>query len=949
MSYLINLVTRNQTDESLVRTDITNNVLTGFSTTEKLDESLDIGTIILRGIDDGTPYTMFDFIEIYFNFNLVYSLRIGGDSVSLISKNPLKYEHTLSLIEHTKILEQFVISGKTFRQPTDGSTSKTIYDVVEDLVNTNPIELEALLNTTRLFVLPTSGDLYDIMISTESPEFTFKDLTLREALNQVFGYIDAIPRLYINSSDELELSADFVNELKNIINDETNFIEKTTQQTIELYATNIESDSLNLVNDNNINEAVEIYPSLGAWTTGRSDDYTYNFLNSYLPSPKNIYSIPVLKLKSLLVDIVDGTSTTIFDSTRKYDYYTSTSVFPTAGETTILYVDLSDSELCYEWDGSAYVVSTDTTSIFPKIRFIENEATFSSTANSTNTQDIYISRETGKAYRYDSSYIELNHFDIDGELVVDVTDRILEFNTYNTKDADSGISDIDRLNPDNFYQSNTLYYNYREKNIPLGNTTGIWDTTSTLLLLYRIGALEMLADDGFISSSYVYTNYTVGINTPSPEEDMLYQLHYVPIPSSVRLNIDRQDYSDVKYNSTILSNQQGRVINLENFSNNLHGKINRIGNSELQLSNREISPSSLYNIGDYTEDYYIITEKEVIFYKDYVYANYGLSKNYNMISKFIGVNSEIRQFEMGEQNTLQRKVMYNEYCEIDIVESGNGSNNSNLVQYEGVKAFMDTFNISSEYEPVRGAIIETSEITNDLICNISSNGGGNSLIFDFQYESNVYAGQILETINSQTARNFVRYSDEVGKMESFDLNLYDKLNIPNLKALNLLELADNYPITDKSYINKTYFKNPSGYSFYTLKDNAEELGGTISLKCKSKDINKVGLGRWFFRGNRLVTETPPQTIKLYYSTTNQFTKNNNLTIPSSGWTSTTPTIVQGYLDYKTTITNISSSWTSWALTDENDRILIWCNQDGTALNVITYDFKNKLDDIKYKY
>jgi len=107
MSYVINLRTRNQSTGALGTTDITANVLNGFSIVEKLDDSLDLGTITVRGLSTSTPYDMFDTIEIKDGSTLLYSMRIGGDNVKLISKNPKKYEHTLSLVEHTEILERF--------------------------------------------------------------------------------------------------------------------------------------------------------------------------------------------------------------------------------------------------------------------------------------------------------------------------------------------------------------------------------------------------------------------------------------------------------------------------------------------------------------------------------------------------------------------------------------------------------------------------------------------------------------------------------------------------------------------------------------------------------------------------------------------------------------------------------------------------------------------------
>ena len=105
----------------------------------------------------------------------------------------------------------------------------------------------------------------------------------------------------------------------------------------------------------------------------------------------------------------------------------------------------------------------------------------------------------------------------------------------------------------------------------------------------------------------------------------------------------------------------------------MYGKVNRMGNSELSLEHRVGNYDDLYTTGDYTNEMYIITEREIIFNKDYIYAKYQLSRNFNMISKFISVNSENRQWEIAEQNTLKRKLLYRAFLKgIAALKGGTG-------------------------------------------------------------------------------------------------------------------------------------------------------------------------------------------------------------------------------------------------------------------------------------
>ena len=730
MSYVIKLCSRNQTSPyAVTRTDVSSNVITGFSILEKLDDSLDTGSIILRGLTTAMPYNMFDWIEIYIDTTLLYSLRIGGDRVRLISKNPLRYEHTLSLVEHTKILERFQISGKTFTQPLTG-TLKVYRDVLLELIATTPVETLDNSSDYRLCGVTTDSE-FNFLSTTASPEFTFKDISLREAFKQVADSFDAIPRLHINSSDELELTFDFVNELKTLITSENDFIEKSVQQNIDLHATSIESNVLNLVNDiSENNESVEYYPTDGTYATPRSDDYIFDFTKSYLYTPKRIYQVDEL-IVNVLAQVV---------------------WFDDLGNPTYLYGSSAGTSVLIQ---------------------------------------------------------------------VDMTDRVLEYNEYKTLDAvfvaDGNMSKT---------KNNTIFYEYRKPNIQIGGTYGLFDTNINLEEAINYAIYQKVLDDGILEDGKIDQIATV-ISSDISNGEILFRTKYTPLPTETRLSIDKQDNSDVSYRSALISNQQGRLVNLEQFTNNLYGKINRIGNSELQLSNREIDIDDLYDIGDYTDELYIVTDKEVIFYKDYVYANYGLSKNFNKISDFIGINSEIRQWEIGEQNTLNRNLLYKEHIEIDAVTSGIGTFSSQLMTVFGANTYLETFDTTSTYTPVRGSMIESS-YANTVLVAMSSNGGGNSLIFSWQLPSNIYAGNYIETISSQKANNFERYTDEDGELGSFTLHMFDNLSTGDTTETQFLATADAYPNTSTSYINNDLITNDS--SFILSKDRREIIGGTIHFQ-----------------------------------------------------------------------------------------------------------------------
>lgn len=81
-----------------------------------------------------------------------------------------------------------------------------LYDVLKKIIARQQSEY-SLGNKKPLFRLPTSGDDYEILTKTESPEFSFSGQTVFEAVSQVLATIDALP------SFDWEVNADGVHDV----------------------------------------------------------------------------------------------------------------------------------------------------------------------------------------------------------------------------------------------------------------------------------------------------------------------------------------------------------------------------------------------------------------------------------------------------------------------------------------------------------------------------------------------------------------------------------------------------------------------------------------------------------------------------------------------------------------------------------------------------------------
>ena len=269
--------------------DFTDKIEIDLSFVEKLNRELDEGYISIPHTNLSRPFSMFDVVDIYWDQQLIFSGRISMDRVSVASFNDNLYNHEISLVEHTKVLEKYIVKGKTFTRPIDTNygTGYTLLEVLQILRNTTPLEIVSLKSSYRPFNIPQ--ETINLTTNIIAPEFNFKDLTLRQALDQVASVLDSIVRLdrngdlFFTQFDKLKDKIDFV---------ANNYL--ITQNTNN-YSTTIESEMLNSVmgaNDIVNDELEEVYPSKTGFTTLRSDGYLFGFQDDvHIPTRRPIYRV----------------------------------------------------------------------------------------------------------------------------------------------------------------------------------------------------------------------------------------------------------------------------------------------------------------------------------------------------------------------------------------------------------------------------------------------------------------------------------------------------------------------------------------------------------------------------------------------------------------------------------------------------------------------------------
>lgn len=854
--------------------DISNTCEVDLSFVEKLDMELDEAFLVLGHTNRANPYEMFSVVDIFENNTLLFSGRVSQDNVELSSFYDEIYNHRITLIEHTKLLEKFIITGKSFTQPlpeTDESPY-TLLDVVEILQKTTPLELVGLEDFIQPFKIPQETE--NLLDGVISPEFNFKDINLREALNEVFFYLNGIARVdrkgdvYIERFNDLKNEIDFVTE---------NY---KKDQNIANYSTMMSTDILNSVNTE-VGFAeynAEFYPGRDLWTTPRSDTLSqFDFERSFVPTPKPIYQVENLFTKIEVVATEDSTA---------------------AGGTITTLID-------------------------------------------------------------------------DDDYTVDLRRSIVEKAVYDSLGDEFTTNFLEET------KRNTIYYRYGTRNIFIGGTFGLFDVSLAYRRAVERSVVLQLFDEDILPQEYIdflqsepdpenlpdtVYNVTVnfkGSNNPLERWNEIFRVKYTPITPSIRYEVARDDVSEIFIDTKSISNQKLRIVDLERFTNNMKGRINQLGSSELILSHKVSNIGDSYNIGDFTEEKFVITKKEVIVQRDHYIINYQLNKNFNKMSQFMGIDQEIRQFEVGERGrTIDRDLNYNEYVEIFSVNDNTVNTQNNSLTLINPDIILNSFNQS--YPGIlftKYAIMKSPELVDEdtneqieVLMPIYKVSGGNAFGFYMDFETNTSGGDQLVQgdnngwFNFESLRRYnlpFKYTDKIGRLDTINLRLFRQGFLEGTFEEEAT-FGNQLPVFSKD--SSAYFVDVEG-DFYVKKDNRERLKFTLLYHLLPKNVGDVVIGQKLATHNPyFLEENIELNLRLWTSDKIFTTRDNNSKLTDQDTLITTPNITIDFNNNFIEVNNSLSGVKAWSITDSDGYPLVMVNSNNKRL---VFDYRNKRSNVQY--
>ena len=979
---------------------INSNPIQGNSDVRILGEELDSGFLILwlknkdrLPIMSYLEYTISDDTN-----SLTKGFYIGRDEVNTLSKNGKYFQHNIELIETTKKLEKFLLGTICFTQPTEkNKINYTLNDCLQRIMRIYPLgkdeNIEIDVNDYSTYPIPENRiinaidpTLSQYLKKIEAPQFVFNNPTLKEAIDGILKYVNAVTRLKKDYRQETTyyydiIGAEFYGYLKSLIDIKDNY-NFSSSQSIEDYASTTKSfvKNMSIENINSNGQYIQYPVNYKFDTEGYKGEFITNSKyapfqssnDSYLVSDSDVGILTQHPIKSIVNIEIPIIITKI------------TGTILGATEEDIDYQDLSLPTNTINLDITQNVVEEE---VFEKLTDFEKSRYFH--------------------YKRNSNYIDASSR-YKMFLITDIAQNMIlgeALSNYFSKYAQPVQSDI--------YESVLTYYSV---SIKLLNQHGRENSDELTLNIQYIG------DDWwfFRGVSGDLTGADIGFH-----KNARYRITYISETNST-MSSENENSLEVEKHTENNLQQQDRIISFLNFSNTLYSISQRTGTINLEITCQHFVLKDLIEIGNYTSDNYVCTKAEYIYYNNYIIGKYSFDKNYNRISTYMGINADIRQYEIpNSSDSYERSCEIKNYLEISR-NNTYGINSSvnikptlsmyfmaSLGSYQ-LGRLMHTNVYTNEYEmvddiniypPIKFAIItyndeyEENRKINAYLKNLApisspalklecfAKGSKNSFTFDFGFNHNIIAGSFptLDTTGNKIIKQKIPYCNPEGDKIGFLRNISFYLSTDTGAGYSGYQpYTETYPLDDLYHNDDRYDELITFNDLMVLKDPAEILRFTYQLNVISLD-DRINLGKWFFEHNYIFSYLTERVDRkeddnefILYSTSKEYSKYDidklkDDLIPRYTWKNSSVDgnlLLGGYVDKENTAdfyVQISEIVMRNIQLPENTKTLIIANKDNIIMTIkynindvdesgenylykpIYFNFKDRRSDIKYEY
>lgn len=403
----------------------------------------------------------------------------------------------------------------------------------------------------------------------------------------------------------------------------------------------------------------------------------------------------------------------------------------------------------------------------------------------------------------------------------------------------------------------SLYYKLRDNKIIGGNyqlpqaNTNIYTDYSIKKFIYIAFNGTYPTDISPIPSSGYWTKIKVNdfsFRVIYRTQDAVRQTHTRPDIRKYLLSSSFDAYPQYKQ----FNNQQDIIVDSEKYGANMYGALIRTGNLNYRLQewcehNADLKKKGqLYKINN---ELYYVAKSTNIFFVDHIESVVEFSKDYNQLSKVIGIPSEPRFYEISEQSMIKREVSIDDFLLIT----------TNAEKLSGADAYLkDTSHLSklivgsdtevdfAKYavttfkgDKDMGIYVSTygqSTLYKDIILPINAFSSGNTLTYEWDTVDNFSAGDaVVDTgstshdeghsgdwataNNAYTSIQAVKYTDMYGKATLMDFYILEDLPSGGLDFDKI-----------KAMPNSPFYTKQSGVGTYIGDNSIKRLATNVNIK-----------------------------------------------------------------------------------------------------------------------
>lgn len=348
------------------------------------------------------------------------------------------------------------------------------------------------------------------------------------------------------------------------------------------------------------------------------------------------------------------------------------------------------------------------------------------------------------------------------------------------------------------YEYNSILSSY-EGNYPYVKAYGIYYTQGEKNLRGLFFKTENAIAEYF--SEYAIVNILSVVNTDKTKNEIknyitnnfpliTFRISYLPVYEA-KFSHNKQLIIKGNKKFSQIYNQSENLIETSYYGQNIKGVAQRLGNVEQTRTYILKDITKIPKIGQCIDDY-IISAVNTEIQWGYIKCTVALSKDFNRISQYVGINSNKRIAEVSERQAYKRDILLKDFVVIGDAETQNAR------CFNDVSFALDVFKANVEKNQI-SAVLGIGYTKNNTRLNIIrlpiiSSAFGNSMLFSWNYKDNYSAGEQVSRINDATWQTDVPYCDYYGRIWDYAFGLYNNLNFEKEQAftpINKVSVADS--------------------------------------------------------------------------------------------------------------------------------------------------------------